>query len=36
MKTLRTLNVEKFSLDTKEEEVPKKVITLDNAVFLSA
>ena len=36
MKTLRTLNIEKFSLDTAEDDVPKKVITLDNHVYLSS
>ena len=36
MKTLRALNIEKFALDIKEDEVPKKVFTLDNSVFLSS
>lgn len=36
MKTLRVLNVEKFQLDTKEDEIPKKVYTLDNNVAITS
>ena len=36
MKTLRTLNMEKFQLDTEEKNVPKKTFLLDHHVALCA
>ena len=36
MKTLRTLNMEKFKMDTDEIDVPKKTFLLDHHVALCA
>ena len=36
MKTLRTLNVERFSLDVEEKDIPRKTFLLDNNIALCA
>ena len=36
MKTLRTLNLERFPMDTPEDEIPKQMLLLDNQVALYA
>ena len=36
MKTLRTMHLERFPMDTEENEIPKSVKTMDNTMALYA
>ena len=36
MKTLRTMHLEQFPMDTEENEIPKSVKTMDNTMALYA